>query len=256
MPPSSANPSDARRRPRCLSNSHPHAATFATAPVAGVAVWIPVALSLTISFLCLHWLFAGIALPGPSREAGSDGGDQGGADPSLTIPSSSPSGISQVFMPSVQRWQAEIHTWARVYQLDPNFVATVMQIESCGHPQAVSRSGAISLFQVMPYHFSPEEDPFDPNTNARRGLAYLQRSLELSGGRIDLALAGYNGGHGVIDRSPSQWSDETVRYVQWGSGIMQDIETRGGTSQTLDAWLAAGGSTLCRHAAQALGMEM
>ena len=124
-----------------------------------------------------------------------------------------------------------------------------MQIESCGHARAVSSAGAAGLFQVMPFHFLEAEDPLDPETNARRGLAYLQRALDLAGGRADLALAGYNGGHSKITRPPETWPAETRRYVYWGSGVLEDIRTGAAPSPRLAEWLAAGGAGLCRQAA-------
>jgi hypothetical protein len=105
---------------------------------------------------------------------------------------------------------------------------------------------------VMPFHFADGEDPFDPQTNAKRGLSYLARALDLAHGQVDLALAVYNGGHGVIDRDPSTWAPETRRYVQWGMGILGDIYKGEIKSTRLDAWLAAGGSNLCKRAAEAL----
>jgi soluble lytic murein transglycosylase-like protein len=149
-------------------------------------------------------------------------------------------------------WSSDILRWSEIYNLDPNLVATVMQIESCGHPSVLSSSGAIGLFQVMPFHFPHGEDPFDPETNAKRGLGYLARGLGLSGGRMDLALAGYNGGHGVISRDQSQWAPETQRYVSWGNGILNDIASGRTTSPSLQAWLQAGGERLCRSASIAL----
>jgi soluble lytic murein transglycosylase-like protein len=64
-----------------------------------------------------------------------------------------------------------------------------MQIESCGDPRARSRAGAMGLFQVMPYHFAGGDDPYNPDTNAVRGLAYLKRSLDTANGDPRLALA-------------------------------------------------------------------
>ncbi len=85
--------------------------------------------------------------------------------------------LSPVFTPEVQYWAPRILKWAQAADIDPNLVATVMQIESCGDPRALSRSGAIGLFQVMPYHFTASDDPYSPDTNALRGLDYLRRSL-------------------------------------------------------------------------------
>ena len=87
------------------------------------------------------------------------------------------SSISPIFTAEVQYWSTSILTWAAAAGLDPNLAATVMQIESCGDPLARSRAGAIGLFQVMPYHFAPGEYPYNPDTNALRGLDYLRRSL-------------------------------------------------------------------------------
>jgi soluble lytic murein transglycosylase-like protein len=42
--------------------------------------------------------------------------------------------------------------------------------------------------------------PFDPSENIRAGTQYLKELLELFGGRVDLALAGYNAGEGAVVR--------------------------------------------------------
>jgi soluble lytic murein transglycosylase-like protein len=160
-----------------------------------------------------------------------------------------PEGLAPLFTPEVQRWSDRIRVWARAYGLDPNLVATVMQIESCGHPQARSRSGALGLFQVMPFHFGVGEDPLDPETNARAGLAYLAEALRKANGDVAQALAGYNGGHSVIGQ-PGRWSAETRRYVYWGLGIYEDARRGQAQSARLQEWLEAGGRSLCEQAAR------
>ena len=159
------------------------------------------------------------------------------------------------FSPTVLFWYAEIQSWAEDFDLDPLLIATVMQIESCGDPHAVSPAGAQGLFQVMPYHFQPDEDMLDPQTNAARGLTYLHKALNKSNGDIQLTLAGYNGGHTQIDRHPDHWPEETKRYVAWGWGIYQDARLGMTTGQTLSAWLDAGGQHLCRQAEISLGLH-
>lgn len=156
--------------------------------------------------------------------------------------------IWPIFTPEVQHWGERISGWAATYALDPNLIATVMQIESCGNPQAVSGSGAQGLFQVMPFHFAAGEAMLDPETNARRGLTYLAEGLALAGDKPGLALAGYNGGHSLIGKFWSEWPAETQRYYYWGSGIYADVKAGGSTSPTLDEWLAAGGAGLCEGA--------
>ncbi len=156
-------------------------------------------------------------------------------------------GLAPLFTPEVLAWEEKILRWSERYQLDPNLVATVMQIESCGWQDARSSAGAAGLFQVMPYHFSPGEDPFHPGTNARRGLSYLRQALE-SGGSVRLALAGYNGGIQGAQRPESQWPAETKRYLYWGMGIYRDARSGEAVSPRLEEWLASGGHTLCRQA--------
>ncbi len=163
--------------------------------------------------------------------------------------------LSSIFMPSVQYWKNDIIDWAADYDLDPNLAATVMQIESCGFSEAGSGAGAMGLFQVMPFHFEADEQPYDPDTNALHGLAYLSLGLEKSGGHAGLALAGYNGGHGVIYRNYESWAYETKRYYRWGSGIYREASAGWLSSPSLLAWLAAGGQSLCDEAEVHLGLE-
>ncbi|NIM92917.1 MAG: transglycosylase SLT domain-containing protein [Anaerolineales bacterium] len=163
--------------------------------------------------------------------------------------------LSGIFTHEVQSWQEDILRWSKSYDLDPNMIALVMQIESCGHPDVESFAGAKGLFQVMPFHFGEGEDPLDPETNARRGLSYLSRSLEIAKGDPTLAFAGYNGGHGVINWQRSSWPDETKRYVYWASGILEDIRDGDSHSQRLEEWLSSGGASLCQRAAASLGLH-
>ena len=162
--------------------------------------------------------------------------------------------IAPFFTPSVQYWEPEIVAWAAEWKLDPNLVATVMQIESCGHPEVVSSAGASGLFQVMPFHFKSGERSFDPATNAYRGLSYLSRSLDAHSHNITLALAGYNAGITGSQRPESSWPAETHRYTYWGSGIYDDALKNKTSSARLDEWLQSGGAGLCLKASAHLGI--
>ena len=156
-------------------------------------------------------------------------------------------GISPLFTPEVLYWGDEIIAWSEMYQLDPNLVATVMQIESCGFLSAESGAGAKGLFQVMPYHFHDGENPFQPDTNAKRGLQYLRQSKE-AGGNSLLTLAGYNGGINGATLPEEDWPEETHRYVYWGLRIYEDTANGLDHSARLDEWLAHGGASLCQKA--------
>ena len=162
--------------------------------------------------------------------------------------------IPPLFAPSVLFWEADILRWAAQAELDPNLVATVMQIESCGDPRALSPAGAMGLFQVMPYHFKKGDAPYQPDTNARTGLAYLKES-QVTHQNVRQTLAGYNGGIGTAAKAEHQWPNETVRYAYWGIGIYKDAKDGESFSARLDEWYSAGGASLCRQAEQRLGIQ-
>ena len=163
-------------------------------------------------------------------------------------------GLSPVFTQEVKYRAPQISAWAAKYQLDPNLIATVMQIESCGAPGVVSSSGAQGLFQVMPFHFETGENMQDPDTNAARGMAYLALGLQRAGGNAGLAMAGYNGGHSQIGKDSSLWPNETQRYWYWGTGIYDESKSGVAQSTRLQEWLNAGGASLCRTAASQIGL--
>lgn len=174
---------------------------------------------------------------------------------SARLPSSSPAPsplpqeqIAALFTPEVRYWEQDILRWSQIYQLDANLIATVMQIESCGDPFARSSAGAMGLFQVMPYHFADGENPFDVETNAKRGLTYLRKVLTSASGDVRLALAAYNGGMTRLGQDEWMWPDETQRYVYWGIRIYEDARQGQEVSAGLQEWLEHGGRSLCAQA--------
>ena len=193
-------------------------------------------------------------------EVGSSGDHKEGMSANLTIPSdgerfNGSRKLASLFTPEVLYWEERILEWSDQFDLDPNLIATVMQIESCGFRLAQSHAGAMGLFQVMPFHFEINENPYEIDSNARRGLNYLKSSLETSAGDVSLALAGYNGGISIITNSSDSWVDETQRYVYWGSGIYEEAIQGKETSQRLAQWLSHGGASLCQQASSNLGLN-
>ena len=164
-------------------------------------------------------------------------------------------GISPVFSPQIQHWAPQIVTWSAQYGLDPDIVATIMQIESCGDPQAGSSAGAQGLFQVMPFHFTAGESMLDPDTNAARGLAYYAERLQQTGGDVFQAFAGYNGGHVAAAGNWNTWVNETQRYYTWSKGIYEEAKSGATTSTTLQQWMEAGGASLCQQASNRLNLN-
>jgi soluble lytic murein transglycosylase-like protein len=218
----------------------PFAALFIAFVLAAFALNIPVQMSVNN---------APNQIAGPSAAAAAE------LLPSANHTNSSANGISPIFTREVQYWSKDIVRWANAASIDPNLLAVVMQIESCGDPRALSRAGASGLFQVMPFHFRLGENPFNPDTNALRGTSYLSRALQAAGGNARLALAGYNGGIGVISSSEAAWPDETSRYVRFGGPIYQDASNGVSSSAALDEWYQKYGAGLCRQASNRLGIS-
>jgi hypothetical protein len=163
--------------------------------------------------------------------------------------------ISPVFSKEVQHWEPQIMGWAAQYSLDPDIIATIMQIESCGDPNAVSGAGAQGLFQVMPFHFEAGEDMQYPDSNAYRGMKFYNTMLAHTGGDVLLSFAGYNGGYAASDYPYEQWPAETQRYLYWAQGIYEEAKAGATESTRLQEWMNAGGVGLCQQAAARLGIQ-
>ncbi len=196
-----------------------------------VPLWLPIALALLVASSAI-W----------------DDLARGAATAIDLIGGAKDAKLAEFFAPAVQRWSADIGSWAERYEVDARLLATVMQIESCGHPTVVSNAGARGLFQVMPYHFADNENMLDPETNAMRGSAFLKQCRDASDGVIGLTLACYNGGPSVINQPRERWPAQTRSYYRWGVGIYSDAAAGKRRSETLDQWLAAGGERLCASA--------
>lgn len=166
--------------------------------------------------------------------------------------------LAAFFTPEVDHWQEDILRWAVQYDLDPNLIATIIQIESCGDPGAVSVAGAQGLMQVMPMHFDATENMVDPDTNARRGISVFTECLYSSynpNRDIGLAFACYNGGPSVFVRAWDNWPQESRYYYTWGVRIYADALVRQAESEALQSWLSFGGDRLCRQASARLGLS-
>lgn len=88
------------------------------------------------------------------------------------------------------------------HDIDVELLASVIHAESDGRANAVSRTGAQGLMQLMPETARQlgVHDSFRPDENINGGTAYLDTLLTRYHDNLALALAAYNAGPAAVDR--------------------------------------------------------
>lgn len=115
---------------------------------------------------------------------------------------------------------------ARDLGVDPSLALALAHAESSFDPKALSHKGARGVMQIMPatargeYGIEPDM-LWDPRTNIRLGLHFLNRLIRRYEGRTDLALSYYNGGSRVGRLPHARVIPATRRYVS----RVQKLET-------------------------------
>ena len=144
------------------------------------------------------------------------------------------SGIAaHVYMPSqaeIARYSSIVETAARTYGVDKALVHAVISAESGYNPQAVSRTGARGLMQLMPDTAKRYgvQNVHDPMENIMGGVRYLRDLLTLFNGNLELAIAAYNAGENAVIRAGNRIPPyaETVQYVPKVIGFYHKFQSR------------------------------
>jgi hypothetical protein len=102
------------------------------------------------------------------------------------------------------------------HRIDPDFIRSIIRVESGFDTRAVSRKGALGLMQLMPQTAKNlgVRDAFDPKANVEGGTRYINGLLAMYNDDPIKALAAYNAGPQRVNQfngvPPFQ---ETQRYV-------------------------------------------
>lgn len=174
--------------------------------------------------------------------------------------------LASPWIPStVKHWQSQINEEAKKYNVNADYVAIIMTLESGGDAKAVSPVGAQGLMQVTPttakdiaarYLKKPIKsyDLMDPKTNIEFGTAYLAELRKLYGSAdqgpswdatAEVVAAGYNGGFlasaHVLD-GKGLHDIQTVAYSRDAFNMWRERHAK--DSPTFDRWKDRGGTEL------------
>lgn len=107
-----------------------------------------------------------------------------------------------------------IEAAATRHGLEPAFLAAVFWTESSFTPDAVSRTGAIGLGQLMPETAEwLGVDPWDPMQNMEGSARLYSQLRDHFGGDMRLAIASYAAGIGAVKRAGGVPDEFTARYI-------------------------------------------
>jgi len=96
-----------------------------------------------------------------------------------------------------------VRTASERYNLDPDLIKAIIQVESNFKSNAVSSAGAAGLMQLMPETAKDLNvtDRFNPRDNIYGGTRYMSQLLKQFNQDVMLALAAYHAGPGTVLRT-------------------------------------------------------
>lgn len=151
--------------------------------------------------------------------------------------------LNQAFSATSEDMDTIFEEAAKLFDLPVNLLKAVAKTESGFNPNAVSRSGAMGVMQLMPQTAKSlgVTDPFDARQNIIGGAKYLKSTLDQFGD-VTLALAAYNAGPGSVMKyggvPPFAETQDYVRKVasyMEGDDLLanQTVQTKGAVSDVV-----------------------
>ena len=134
-------------------------------------------------------------------------------------------------------WYRHIQQAAQAYGVDVHLLHAIVKVESDFNTNAVSRSGAIGLMQIMPAtaagfiglrgtRQSLNLQLQDPAINVHAGALYMRSLLDTFSHRLDLALAAYNAGTGNVRKAGNRVppNGETPQFVRKVTALYSSLK--------------------------------
>jgi len=123
------------------------------------------------------------------------------------------------FRGMISHWKDLVTEASVDYRVPEAWIYGIMWSESNGNPNLTSPAGALGLMQVMPFHFKPDEKPFDPRTNIRRGTSLLQAAKAKAPDLIQAASYYNAGGLNGVPWTNEAWlkaGRKPSQTTRWG----------------------------------------
>ncbi len=139
--------------------------------------------------------------------AGAAGGSTATAMPTGVWVDRIPSAKGKALAPTIAAAAAK-------YNMDPAFLSAVFWTESSYTPDAVSRTGAIGLGQLMPETAQwLGVNPWDATQNIDGTAKFYRYLLDKNNGDITLAIASYAAGPGAVKKAGGVPDTFTQNYI-------------------------------------------
>ena len=124
----------------------------------------------------------------------------------------------QDFDKNQKKYMSTINFIAREHQLPKALLHAVIAAESAYDPDAISKTGAVGLMQLMPATARRYgvRDRRNPSANIIGGTLYLKDLLKMFNNDLVLALAAYNSGENTVKQFGNKIPpyEETQHYIK------------------------------------------
>lgn len=133
------------------------------------------------------------------------------------------------------RWDSLVLKHAKTYNLDPNFVKCIIQIESGGVPNLWNSSNCAGLMQLHQKYFPIKPTPLDPEANIKKGCEVLYTYGKLKSPKVNFDkerwIIAYNAGPASlsnIDKGTKKIPIQTLNYIRALNALYSELIKSGG----------------------------
>lgn len=133
---------------------------------------------------------------------------------------------SEVLSPRAAKYDKIIEEAAEKYDVDADFIRSIIQQESQFNHKARSHVGAAGMMQLMPRTAKSlgVKNRLDPRDNIMGGVKYIKQLLDKYNGNKELALAAYNAGPTAVSKyGKVPPYKETQKYVSNIMGMYEQL---------------------------------